>query len=464
MLFDELRDLAIFEGLPDDALRHLAEQGDEIAFEAGDILWIEGQPAAFWWVLLAGRVDLVRSTGQERAVLGVMDVPGRWAGGFQAWDSSGAYLATGRPAGDGRILRVPAPALREVLLGIPLVGHVIDGLYRTARTIEAAARQRDALVTLGTLSAGLAHELNNPAAAAARAVDHLEGEVEALLDCLQRLAAGAITAEQFAMLDSLRREIEPPTGVPDPIAVADREDELSAWLVRHDVDRDWVLGPELASGGVDVAWCDRLADVLEGPALTGGLEWVASTLTVSSLLAEVRESARRVSELVASVKSYSQMDRAEVQPTDLTDGIESTLTMLGHKLANVTIVRDYGDLPMIDAYAGELNQVWTNLLDNAVDAMDGSGTLRITTRAGSDGDRGNVVVAMRDSGPGMPPAVAARAFEAFFTTKDVGKGTGLGLDIARRIVVERHHGTITIASEPGDTVITVTLPLQQDQR
>jgi signal transduction histidine kinase len=185
---------------------------------------------------------------------------------------------------------------------------------------------------------------------------------------------------------------------------------------------------------------------------------VASTFSVATLLGEVKESTRRISELVAAVRSYSQLDRASMQQIDVTDGLDSTLVMLGHKLRDgVTVVREYSaDVPRIEAYAGELNQVWTNLIDNAVDAMDGRGTLRVATRVEDD----SVVVEIGDTGPGMPPQVASRAFEAFYTTKDVGEGTGLGLDIARRIVVERHGGTISIDSRPGDTVLRVRIPVR----
>jgi signal transduction histidine kinase len=198
--------------------------------------------------------------------------------------------------------------------------------------------------------------------------------------------------------------------------------------------------------------------VLEAAALGPGLEWVASTLSVTTLLSEMKESTRRVSGLVAAVKSYSQMDRASMQHVDVIAGLESTLVMLGHKIGDrIEVVRDYGaDVPRIDAYAGELNQVWTNLIDNAVGAMDGAGTLRVSTRA----ERDVIVVEIGDSGPGMPPAVATRAFEAFYTTKEVGEGTGLGLDIARRIVVDRHGGTISIDSRPGDTVLRVRIPVR----
>jgi len=219
-----------------------------------------------------------------------------------------------------------------------------------------------------------------------------------------------------------------------------------------------VIAPPLAAAGADLAWCERAARVLEGSALEPGLEWVASTFSVAALLSEMKQASRRISELVTAVKSYSQMDRASLQRVDVTDGLESTLVMLGHKLRDgVTVVRDYdADVPQIEAYAGELNQVWTNLIDNAVDAMDGAGTLRLTTRAEHDA----VVIEVGDTGPGMPQQVAARAFEAFYTTKDVGKGTGLGLDIAQRIVVERHGGTIAIDSHPGETVLRVRIPIR----
>jgi signal transduction histidine kinase len=360
---------------------------------------------------------------------------------------------------DGRVLRVPANALRERSSSwFPFGGHLIEGLYGTARNIEATVRQRDSLVTLGTLAAGLAHELNNPAAAATRAVDSLEGASQSLLSALGRLAAGDISAAQFTALDTLRREIKPRAEVLDPLAVADQEDALSSWLADRGVERDWLIAPSLAAAGVDVAWCERAAGAIGEDVLGPGLEWVASTLSMATLLSEVKESTRRVSDLVAAVKSYSQMDRGSIQHIDVTDGLESTLLMLGHKLrGGVEVARRYGvDVPPIEAYAGELNQVWTNLMDNAVDAMEGAGTLQITTRP--DGD--HVVVEITDTGHGMPPQVADRAFEAFYTTKDVGKGTGLGLDIARRIVVERHGGTISIDSRPGETVLRVRLPVR----
>src|SRR5215213_1864825 len=418
MRVQELRPLPIFEGLTDRQLAELVEGGTEVPIEPGVALFREGEPADFWWVLVSGTIDLVRHVGREDTVVARMDVPGRWAGGFRAWDEHGVYLATGRGAVGGRVLRVPAQLLRERSdAWFPFGGHLIQGLYHTARSIESTARQRESLVTLGTLAAGLAHEINNPASAATRAVDALATACATLVTSVGRLANDEISAEQFAALDALRREVTPQTADADPLVRADREQALSSWLARHGIDREWTIAPPLAAAGVDLNWCARAATLLEGSALAPGLEWVASTFSVATLLGEVKESTRRISELVAAVRSYSQMDRASMQHIDVADGLESTLVMLGHKLRDgVTVVREYNaGVPRIEAYAGELNQVWTNLIDNAVDAMDGRGTLRVATRVEDDG----VVVEIGDTGPGMPPQVASRAFEAFYTTKDV---------------------------------------------
>ena len=452
----DLRPLSLFDRMPDDQLGALLAAGEEVRFGPGDEPFREGEPADFWWVLVEGRLDLVRHVGSEETVLGAMDAPGRWAGGFRAWDDNGAYLATGRASVAGRLLRVPAPALRDWSADwFPFGAHLIEGLFRTARNFEAVTRQREALVALGTLAAGLAHEINNPAAAATRAVDALGNACTTLLSSLGRLAAGDISAGQFAALDGLRREIELQSAGTDPLAVADREEDVSSWLSRHGVAQEWLLAPTLARAGVTPAWCERVGEVLPGPELEPGLEWVVSTLSAATLLGEVKESTRRISELVAAVKSYSQLDRASVQPTDVTEGLESTLVMLKHRIPpGVSVVREYAtDVPRIDAIAGELNQVWTNLIENALDAMDGAGTLRVSAQPDGDG----VVVEIADTGSGLSPEARDHAFEPFFTTKGVGKGTGLGLDISRRVVVDRHHGEIAIDTRPGETVLRVRL-------
>jgi signal transduction histidine kinase len=460
---DELRPLPMFAELGDGRLAQLLEAGETVATEAGAELFTEGLPAEHWWVLVEGAIALSRRVGRSEQVVARMDVPGRWAGGFRAWDDHGTYLATGRVVDAGRVLRVPSDRLRALTdEWFPLGGHLITGVFHTARSIDATARQHGALVTLGTLAAGLAHELNNPAAAATRSVDEVQVLAGQVLDSLRDLAVAGIAAEQYAALDALRTELRPPVIPLSALDRADLEQELGLWLSGREVDDPWRLAAALVPAGADTAWCARVADVVgPGPALSPAFTWLARTAQVRLVLSEARESVRRISTLVNAVRSYSQVDRAATQDVDLVEGIESTLIVLGHKLRDgVTVVRDYADdVPKIAAYPGELNQVWTNLVDNAVDAMEGSGTLTITTRLDDD----HVVVEVADTGPGIPPEVAARVFEAFFTTKDVGKGTGLGLDIARRIVVERHLGTIGVASGPGGrgAVVRVRLPVRR---
>ena len=457
MLLEELRPIALFDGLDDAQLGELLAAGEEIVLVPGVQLFREGDHADFWWVLVDGAIELVRHVGTEDVVVGRMANPGQWAGGFRAWDEQGVYLATARGVEPGRMFQLPSSALRALLdEWFPFGLHIVNGIFGTARRIEATARQRDSLVTLGRLAAGLAHELNNPAAAAVRAVASLETNSSSLLTSLGDLAQQRITAEQFAGLDQLRRSLGERPVVLDALALADTEERLDRWMEERGIEQGWEISPPLAAASADVQWCER-ADALLGPALAAGLGWVAATVSLSSTLGEIRESTRRVSELVSAVRSYSQMDRGSRQPTQVTEGIDSTLVMLGHKVpGGVEVVRAYDpDLPVVDAFPGELNQVWTNLVDNALDAMGDTGVLRVATRR--EGDQ--VVVEVCDTGPGLSTEVASRAFEAFFTTKDVGQGTGLGLDIARRIVVERHGGEIVIHPEAGHTVFEVRIPI-----
>jgi signal transduction histidine kinase len=246
----------------------------------------------------------------------------------------------------------------------------------------------------------------------------------------------------------------------DPLALADREQQLADWLQGHLVEAAWRIASTLAAAGADIDWCERVASAVGHEALEPGLEWVTSAVTTSTLLREMREATSRISGLVNSTSLYTQVDRASRQTFDVVEGIENTLTILRHRLGNeIAIVRTYDDdLPLIDGYPGELNQVWTNLIGNAIDAMDGVGTLTISVQESGD----TLIVEFTDTGRGMPPEVQARAFEAFFTTKDVGAGTGLGLDISRQIVKDRLKGYISIVrSQPGETVLRVRLPLPQ---
>jgi len=459
MSVERLRPISLFDGLRDDQLAQLVTGGEILTVRRGDVLFQEAQPATSWWVLVDGSIELIRHVGREDTVMGAMTTPGQWAGGFRAWDPHGVYLATGQCGRTSEVLRVPSERLAKLANDwFPFGVHFIKGLTQTVRNIESTARQRESLVALGTLAAGLAHEINNPASAATSAVDALRETSDTMTAALGQLASQSISPTQFVALNQLRRGIESPSGNLGPLALAAREDELTDWLADHQVERDWLVGPVLAAAGLDVDWCEQVAAVVDNDSLEPAMEWIASTLSMTTLLAEVRDSTRRISDLVGVVKSYSQMDRASVQTTNITDGLESTLTMLAGTLSSgITVQRDYAkNLPQIEAIPAELNQVWTNLIGNATDAMSGMGTLRVSTRF----ENNRVVVEVGDTGGGMTPEVWAHAFDPFFTTKGVGKGTGLGLDIARRIIADRHGGEISIELRPKETVLVIHLPLR----
>jgi signal transduction histidine kinase len=325
---------------------------------------------------------------------------------------------------------------------------------------------RERLVALGTVTAGLTHELNNPATATARATATLAERLEGLWDELAGLAGGGLGGGQLAELLELVRQAVGGRGGQDPLSpldASDREDELGRWLSEHGVPGAWDLAPPLVAAGVGTGWLDQVAATVPAAVLPHAVAVAAITCEAESLLEEVGEASGRISALIGAAKQYSQMDRSPLQQVDVHDGLESTLTMLKHKLeTGIEVVRDYDrSLPKLPAYAGELNQVWTNLVDNAVDAMDGmDGTGRLTVRTAREGD--HVLVEIGDNGAGIPEAAAAHVLEPFYTTKPVGKGTGLGLDISWRIVVQRHHGDLRFTSAPGDTRFQVLLPLTQN--
>jgi signal transduction histidine kinase len=314
-------------------------------------------------------------------------------------------------------------------------------------------------MALGKLSAGLAHEINNPASAAMRAIESLRRASQFVLDSLIELAEQGASADQFLALERMRVEVrDRPVILDGTLDFADREEALGVWMDERDVQPAWQLAPTFAARGLDETWLERVENVTESDTLGPALRWISSSIAVAGLLDELTDSTSRITHLVQDVKTYSQMDRASLQLTDIPSGIESTLTMLAPKLHGINVERSYADdVPDIEVYAAELNQVWTNLLDNAIDAIDGTGSLRIATRL--DGD--DVVVEITDSGPGIAPDIANRVFEPFFTTKDVGSGTGLGLDITRRIVSERHGGQIEFDSVPGSTTARVRLPIRR---
>jgi len=460
---DDLRAAFLTRSLTEEQRAELIAVGEERAFSPDDELFEEGKPADLLWILLEGGIELTRRIGHENAVVATMTTPGQWAGGLEAWEGPGehsVYRASGRAVTAGRCFLVPSDQLGQLVARwSPFAKHMITGVYQTIRSIDAMARERQSLVALGTMAAQLAHEINNPASAALRVVESLRNTAGYMLAALVELAELGIHADDFLALDRLRVELEErPRTAYGALALADREEALGTWMEDRGVELAWRIAPVLALPGADPDWLDALEESTSAAALEPSLRWISATLAMSAQLSELGDATSRVSNLVADVKDYSQVDRASLQRTLVREGIESTLAILRPLLAGVEVVLDFDEAePTLEAEPAALNQVWRNLIENAVDAMNGSGTLRISTRVGP----GRLVVELTDSGPGMPPEVQSRAFEPFFTTKDVGKGTGLGLDISRRIVVDRHHGDIDFDSRPGATTARVSLPLDR---
>jgi len=376
----------------------------------------------------------------------------------------------------------------------PMAVHLLEGLFFGIRNAQEAVGQRERLLALGALSAGLTHELNNPAAAAVRATAGLREHIVALRRKLPAIASGRQNSTVLALLvkildDAAERVANAPAL--GPLEASDLEDAVTDWLDEHAVANSWQLAPAFVQAGIGPDKLERIVSALTGAAadsasagssedsaaadsasadnaapgnasagaaeLSGALRWLADTIETEQLLTEITDSLARISSLVGAARQYSQLDRAPYQVVDIHELLDSTLAMLGGKIGDgITIVRDYArDLPRIPAFPGELNQVWTNLIDNAVSAMDGSGTLTVRTTL----DRDRLLVEFGDTGPGVAPEIKDRIFEPFFTTKAVGQGTGLGLDISYRIVVQRHHGDLRVESVPGDTQFRIWLPL-----
>ncbi len=464
MLIDELRSTFLFQKLTEEQLGELVRLGAEATFPGGETIFVEGEPADALWVLLSGGVELARRVGGQRVVIGSLSQRGDYAGGIRAFAASGTgggYRATGTTTRTSRLFQLPSATLGHLLdAWLPMAKHMLDGYVHTFEAIEVAVRERGRLIALGTLAAGLTHELNNPAAAAKSASKDLRVVMGQLVALASQIAKGELKPAQVRAVTKLQADASAHAAVApsrSAIETGRLEEDISAWLVEHAVANEWELAPAFVSAGLDLPWLEAAAHTLGGKGLSDALNWIANTLLATAFLDQLDDATTRISQLVSAVKDYSFVDRSPEQEIDIHEGIENTLVILGHKLRRgVEVVRDYDeDVPHVMANGSELNQVWTNLIDNAIDAMDGRGQVRLVTRR----DETSVLVEIIDQGPGIPSEIASRIFDPFFTTKEVGKGSGLGLDIARRIVVDRYHGELTFVSSPGGTRFLVRLPL-----
>jgi signal transduction histidine kinase len=461
---DELRSLFLFEKLTDEQLSWLCEHGAIEHHEPG-LVFREDEPATCFFILLDGEIALLRRVGGEDIEVSRSAQRGVYSG---AW---AAYLGDRRPPNYPGSLRAITACRFYVLSAddfstavrewFPMAVHLLEGLFWGSRRTQDAIGQRERLLALGSLSAGLTHELNNPAAAAVRATSSLRERVAGMRQKLATIAGGAWDRHQLETLIELQqRAVEHVAKAPElsPLEASDREDQLSDWFDEHGVRSGYELAPTFVQAGLDLAWLDLVADTVDDGMLEGAVRWLNYTLETELLMNEIEDSTTRISTLVTAAKQYSQMDRAPFQVLDIHELLDSTLVMLSRKIGDgVKVVKDYDrSLPDVPVYGAELNQVWTNLIDNALQAMAGEGTLTIRT---SRVDDTAVQVEIGDTGPGIPDDIVGRIFEPFFTTKPVGEGTGLGLDISWRIVVNKHHGDITVQSTPGDTRFRVRLPL-----
>ncbi len=464
---DELKSLFLFEALGDEQLRWIAERGTVRQFPAGTEICVEGQPAEYLYLLLSGTMGLYRLVRGNEMELNRTDQHGAYFGATQAYvrDREGGkvYTATARTITECSYFALPAEDFAEFMhRWFPMAVHLLEGLFIGMHNSEALIGQRERLTALGSLTAGLMHELNNPAAAAARASATLRERVAGMRNKLGLLAESRIDPAMLRALTELQEQIiERASKAPKLTAIqtSDREDELSDWLDDHGVQSGWDMAQVFVAAGIDAECLEEIEGKVGPALLEKSLRWISYALDTEQLMTDIEDASARVSSLVAAAKQYSQLDRAPHQWIDVHDGLDSTLVMLSSKFGQgIRLVKEYDrSLPRIPGYPAELNQVWTNLVDNAVQAMAGEGTL--TVRTALDGER--VLVEVCDTGPGVPPELRKRVFEPFFTTKPVGEGTGLGLDISHRIVVNRHGGDLSLRSEPGDTRFQVRLPLTE---
>lgn len=453
----DLTALPVFEGLGEEVGRWLVAHGEVVDLAAQEKLFEEDDPADAMIVVLEGALQFLVNLGgqvipaathRRGAVTGLLP--------FSRMTHYGGVTLATEPT---RVLMIRREHFDEMLrvsveLGQRLVGIMSDRV----REATKYSQQRERMTALGKLAAGLAHELNNPAAAVRRATASLRERLDAMPTLVARMAAHDLTEAQVCAVDRLRERSRGREPELSTLERGEREDEMAGWLEEHGLAKSWLLAETFVSAGIGREDLQAVAGDVPAAALPEVVAWLEASVAADRLAAEIDAASKRISELVASVKMYSHMDRApDKQPVDVRQGLDSTVTMLGHKIRKkgIRLERDLpADLPQVQGFPGELNQVWTNLIDNAVDAMEAGGVLRI--EAGREG--ACVFIRIIDSGHGIAPEVQARIFEPFFTTKGVGEGTGLGLDLVQRIIKQQHGGDIRVESRPGHTVFEIQLP------
>jgi signal transduction histidine kinase len=458
---DEITQIPLFEDTTDDELDWLRANSREVDLATGEFFAREGQPAEAFFVVLEGELQITRTVGGEQLVLGT--TPRGIMGGETPLLMGTTATTDARAIVPSRLLVFDRRAFRGIFANCPTVGaKILQTAAERTQGFAGMISQQQKLAALGKLSAGLAHELNNPAAAAQRAAGSMREALVALQSSTARLFAAGLDERQFARLagfhDLVRTRAATATAL-SAVQLSDREDALHDWLDDHEVSQAWDVAAGLVNSHIATEDLDALAASLPDTALPDAVAWLHAGLYAASLLDDLEQTTRRISELIGAVKSYTYMDQAPVQEVDLHRGLDDTLAVLRHKLKSIKVVREYDpELPHIQGRGGELNQVWTNMLDNAIDALGGKGTIRVITRC----ENHFAMVEIADDGPGIPPEVQPRIFEPFFTTKGVGKGTGLGLDISYRIV-RQHGGTIEVQSKPGQTRFIVRLPVEAQE-
>jgi signal transduction histidine kinase len=446
----------LFAGLTDAQLGCL-ELGEIIEAPAGTVLAPEGERTGFFHVLLEGEVRITR-TYDNQSILMAVTKAGNYLGETMLLLDI-PWVSAARVTKPARLFRLKEDSFWQMLAACPSVSREI---FRSAanrmRNMEGYSQQREKLASLGTMAAGLAHELNNPAAASRRAAAHLQQTTDNIQSFLCQLSKTLESEHWQNLLDAAQEASEKTPPELDHLTRSDRADAIAQWLDGRGLAAAWDLAPTFVNAGLDLDWLNDLTNQLPPTSHADALGWLEARMNLKSLIHQVEQSTGRIAELVKAVKSYSYMDQSPMQEVDIHEGIESTLTMLGHKLKNVTLVRAFDhSVPHIMAYGSELNQVWTNLIDNAIDAVNGTGKICVGTCL----EDNQLVVEIVDDGAGIPLDVQSRMFEPFFTTKSIGSGTGLGLIISNRIVGDRHGGEIEFESRPGETRFKVRLPVNR---